>query len=118
MIKVIQAKKIITMNPRNPIATHMSILNGRILQVGSMEKIAPVEKYELDDSFKDLIIMPGLVEGHSHLFEGTLWNKLYCGYFDRQKPDGSIQKGTKNVTELLSTLKHAEDKLEDSKTAL
>ena len=52
MIKVIQAKKIITMNPRNPIATHMSILNGRILQVGSIEKIAPVEKYELDDSFK------------------------------------------------------------------
>ena len=50
MIKVIQAKKIITMNPRNPIATHMSILNGRILQVGSMEKIAPVEKYELDDT--------------------------------------------------------------------
>ena len=106
------------MNPRNPIATHMSILNGRILQVGSMEKIAPVEKYELDDSFKDLIIMPGLVEGHSHLFEGTLWNKLYCGYFDRQKPDGSIQKGTKNVTELISNLKHAEDKIEDSKTAL
>ena len=62
MIKVIQAKKIITMNPRNPIATHMSILNGRILQVGSIEKIAPVEEYELDDSFKDLIIMPGLVE--------------------------------------------------------
>ena len=62
--------------------------------------------------------MPGLVEGHSHLFEGTLWNKLYCGYFDRQKPDGSIQKGTKNVTELISNLKHAEDKLEESKTAL
>ena len=118
MIKVIQAKKIITMNPRNPIATHMSILNGRILQVGSIEKIAPVEKYELDDSFKDLIIMPGLVEGHSHLFEGTLWNKLYCGYFDRQKPDGSIQKGTKNVDELISNLKHAEDKIENSKTAL
>ena len=51
----------------------MSILNGRILQVGSMEKIAPVEKYELDDSFKDLIIMPGLVEGHSHYL------KVHCG---------------------------------------
>ena len=84
------------MNPRNPVATHMSLLNGRRLKVGSIEKITPSEKYELDDSFKDLIIMPGLVEGHSHLFEGALWSKLYCGYFDRQKPDGSINLGIKN----------------------
>ena len=104
MIKVIQAKKILTMNPRNPVATHMSMLNGKILQVGSLEKIAPSEKYELDDSFKDLIIMPGLVEGHSHLFEGALWSKLYCGYFDRQKPDGSINQGIKNIDQLVKNL--------------
>ena len=40
--------------------------------------------------------MPGLVEGHSHLFEGALWSKLYCGYFDRQKPDGAMSLGIKN----------------------
>ena len=118
MIKVIQAKKILTMNPRNPVATHMSTLNGKILQVGSLEKIAPSEKYELDDSFKDLIIMPGLVEGHSHLFEGALWSKLYCGYFDRQKPDGSINQGIKNIDQLVKNLKNEEEKIKDPASAL
>ncbi len=118
MIKVIQAKKILTMNPRNPVATHMSMLNGKILQVGSLEKIAPSEKYELDDSFKDLIIMPGLVEGHSHLFEGALWSKLYCGYFDRQKPDGSINQGIKNIDQLIKNLKNEEEKIKDPESAL
>ena len=118
MIKIIQAKKILTMNPRNPVATHMSMLNGRILQVGSIEKITPSEKYELDDSFKDLIIMPGLVEGHSHLFEGALWSKLYCGYFDRQKPDGSINQGIKNIDQLINNLKNEEKKISNPTSAL
>ena len=50
--------------------------------------------------------MPGLVEGHSHLFEGALWSKLYCGYFDRQKPDGTTSLGIKNIQELVQKLKH------------
>ena len=118
MIKIIKAKKILTMNPRIPEATHMSILDGKILQVGPLEKIAPNEKYELDDSFKDLIIMPGLVEGHSHLFEGALWSKLYCGYFDRQRPDGSINRGIKNIDQLINNLKNEEKKISDPVSAL
>ena len=55
--------------------------------------------------------MPGLVEGHSHLFEGALWSKLYCGYFDRQKPDGTMSLGIKNIKELVQKLKHENQKL-------
>jgi hypothetical protein len=28
------------------------------------------------------VLMPGLVEGHSHLMAGTLWRYAYCGWFD------------------------------------
>ena len=118
MIKIIKAKKIITMNPRNPVASHMSVLDGRILQVGSLEEIAPNEKYQLDDSFKNDIIMPGLVEGHSHLFEGALWSKEYCGYFDRQKPDGSINPGIKNIDQLVKVLTDKEKNITNSSEPL
>ena len=118
MIKIIKAKKIITMNPRKPVASHMSVLDGRILQVGSLEEIAPNEKYQLDDSFKNDIIMPGLVEGHSHLFEGALWSKEYCGYFDRQKPDGSINPGIKNIDQLVKVLTDKEKNITNSSEPL
>ena len=99
------------MNPRNPEAEYMSVLDGNIVQVGDLETIKPEGKYELDESFENLILMPGLVEGHSHLFEGALWSKVYCGYFDRQKPDGAMTPGIKNVSELVQILKKENNEL-------
>ena len=93
------------MNPRNPEAQYMSVLDGKIVQVGDLNDIQPKGSYKLDKSFEKYVLMPGLVEGHSHLFEGALWTKLYCGYFDRQKPDGTISLGVKNVKELVQKLK-------------
>ena len=60
------------MNPRNPEAQYMSVLEGNIVQVGDLDTIKPEGEYELDDSFESYVLMPGLVEGHSHLFEGAL----------------------------------------------
>ena len=111
LLKIFKAKKIITMNPRNPEAQYMSVLDGKIVQVGDLNTIKPEGKYELDKSFENYVLMPGLVEGHSHLFEGALWSKLYCGYFDRQKPDGTMSLGIKNVKELVQTLKHENENL-------
>jgi len=93
------------MNPRNPEAQYMSVLEGNIVQVGDLDTIKPEGEYELDDSFESYVLMPGLVEGHSHLFEGALWSKVYCGYFDRQKPSGAMTPGIKNVSELVQILK-------------
>ena len=118
LFKVFKAKKIITMNPRNPEAQYMSVLDGKIVQVGDLNTIKPEGKYELDKSFENYVLMPGLVEGHSHLFEGALWSKLYCGYFDRQKPDGTMSIGIKNVKELVQTLKHENETLLDPNAPL
>ena len=82
----------------------MSVMDGKIVQVGDLNTIKPEGKYELDKSFENLVLMPGLVEGHSHLFEGALWSKLYCGYFDRQKPDGTTSLGIKIYKSLFKNL--------------
>ena len=61
LLKIFKAKKIITMNPRNPEAQYMSVLDGKIVQVGDLNTIKPQVNYELDKSFENCVLMPGLV---------------------------------------------------------
>ena len=68
----------------------MAVRDGRIVATGNLEELASSGEYTLDERFADKILMPGLVEGHSHAMEGTLWDYVYCGYFDRMDPDGKI----------------------------
>lgn len=113
MITIYKARNIITMNPANPHATHVAVRDGRILGAGSLEELAGWGEYELDEQFADKVIMPGLIEGHCHAMEGTLWRYVYCGYFDRTGPDGKTWPGLTSVDALLARLKEAESKLKD-----
>ncbi|OJI91659.1 hypothetical protein LY10_00900 [Planktotalea frisia] len=110
---VFSAKKIVTMNPQKPEASHVAIREGRILAVGSLEEIATWGDYELDERFADKVLFPGLVEGHAHTMEGTLWRYVYCGYFDRMDPNGKTWKGNKSIEDVLASLSAAEALLED-----
>ncbi len=110
---VFSAKKIVTMNPQKPEASHVAIREGRILAVGSLEEIATWGDYELDERFADKVLFPGLVEGHAHTMEGTLWRYVYCGYFDRMDPNGKTWKGNKSIEDVLDSLSAAEALLED-----
>ena len=80
---IFQARKIITMNPSRPLATHVAVRDGRILGVGALEELAGWGPYTLDQRLAGKVLMPGLVEGHSHLMEGVFWRFVYCGCFDR-----------------------------------
>ena len=110
---VFSAKKIVTMNPQKPEASHVAIREGRILAVGSLDEIATWGEYELDERFAAKVLFPGLVEGHAHTMEGTLWRYVYCGYFDRMDPNGTVWSGNKSIEDVLGALKAAEAKLED-----
>ncbi len=74
------------MNPGHPTATHVAVRDGRILGVGALSDLEPWGEYKLDETFADKIIMPGLVEGHAHTMEGTLWRHVYCGYLRLTTP--------------------------------
>ncbi|MCX7567430.1 amidohydrolase [Sulfitobacter sp. F26169L] len=113
MITIYKARKIITMNPAHAHTTHVAVRDGKILGTGPLEDLEGWGDYTLDDRFADKVLMPGLIEAHSHLMEGSLWAYTYVGFFDRMSPEGEMQKGSKNLQEVLAKLKEAESKIED-----
>lgn len=104
---VFEARHIITMHPARPDATHVAVREGRILAVGSLADMAGWGPFELNTHFAQQVLMPGLVEGHSHLMAGTLWRYVYCGYFDVTDPQGRLWPGLKTLDAVVAALARA-----------
>lgn len=113
MFTVYSARRILTMNHSNPEATHVAVKDGRVLGAGTLKELAGWGKHELDERFVDKVLMPGLVEGHSHAMEGTFWRYVYTGFFDRMDPDGRIWPGVKSVDAVIARLREASDALKN-----
>ena len=117
-ITIFTVRKIITINPARPVATHVVVKEGRILGAGSLEELQGWGDYALDERFKDKVIMPGLVEGHSHAMEGTLWRYTYVGFFDRMDPDGKVWSGAKDIDAVIDRLSEVDAAIEDADAPL
>jgi len=68
-ITVFTAKKVITMTESMPTAEAVAVADGRIVSVGTLESLKPwLNQYphEIDNTFADKIIMPGLIDPHVH----------------------------------------------------
>lgn len=111
-IVVYRAAKILTMDPNQPTATHVAVSEGRILAVGGDDLIdiwTPGDtKVSTDDQFADAVLMPGFVEGHSHMVAGALWQYLYAGFQDRIDPEGRLWKGLTTIDEVIEGLGNME----------
>lgn len=116
--KIYSAKKIYTMNPCRPIVSHVAVKEGKILGAGSLEELASWGDFDLDDTFSENVIMPGFVEGHAHTMEGTLWRKVYLGWFDRTDPNGKTWRGLKSLNEIIERLSAAEKEMPDDNSPL
>ena len=112
------ARRILTMNPARPVASHVAVREGRILGAGTLDELEGWGAYDLDDRFADKVLMPGFVEGHAHAQEGSLWEKVYCGFFDRTDPHGRMWKGARSVDAVIDRLRAAEAKLPGPDTPL
>jgi len=112
-LTVFKAKKIITMNPANPVATHVAVQEGKILAAGTEAEIVGWGEHILDETFAEKIIMPGFIEGHCHLMAGGIWQFIYLGYQDRVDPDGKHWPGVKTLDDVLARLKEAEANLKE-----
>lgn len=69
LITVYTAKKIITMDPDNPVATAVAVRGRRIVSVGSLEDLKPwldAHPHKIDNRFQNKILMPGLIDPHLH----------------------------------------------------
>ena len=108
MFTIYPARKVITMNVRRPEATHVAVRDGWILGAGALEELAGWGPHEVDDRFADLVIMPGLVEGHCHSREGSGWDETYVGFHDRTDPDRVLHRGLASIDEVVGRLQEAE----------
>jgi len=106
------------MNPCRPIVSHVAVKEGKILGAGSLEELASWGDFDLDDTFSEKVIMPGFVEGHAHTMEGTLWRKVYLGWFDRTDPKGKTWPGLKSLNEIIERLSAAEKEMPDENSPL
>ena len=102
---VYQARSIITMNPMQPDATHVAVRDGRVLAVGDLDRMKAWGEFELDTRFSDKVLMPGLVEGHCHLKEGSMWVLPYLGWFDRHDPKGQLCTGLRSMDAVVDRLR-------------
>lgn len=107
-ITVFAAREIVTMNPSNPTGTHVAVSEGKVLGVGSLEDVAGWGEYTLDETFLGHVLVPGMIEVHSHVLEGLTGLFHYQGYFDRTAPDGRRLRGLQSIEALLDDL-HEQD---------
>lgn len=117
-ITVYVARKILTMNPVQPQATHVAVRDGRVLAVGDLERAAAWGEYTLDTRFADQVLMPGLVEGHAHLTAGGLAQYSFVGFHPRPAPAGLAWPGCKNFDEVVAQLRAAEALMTDADAPL
>ncbi|NSY41339.1 amidohydrolase [Leisingera sp. ANG59] len=112
-ITVFQAKKIVTMDPNLPEATHVAVRGGRILAVGGAGCADQWGACTRDDRLAGGVLMPGFVEGHAHLIEGGIWDYAYAGYFERTDPNGRVWPASKSLGDLIATLSQRNSELPD-----
>ncbi len=110
---VFSARQIITMNPMQPRATHVAVRDGRILSVGDLTRMEQHGPFTLDERYKDHVLMPGLVEGHSHLMAGGLWQFPFVGFHARTAPDGRVWDGCCSFDEVVDRLCAIEQAMAD-----
>jgi hypothetical protein len=110
---IFAARKIVTMNPSRPLATHVAVRDGRIVAVGSFEEVGGSRGIAVDDRFRDKVLLPGFVEGHSHIMEGMMWSHPYVGAGDRRSPEGRLVEGLPDIDAIVARLKEAEAEISD-----
>ncbi|KUJ79275.1 amidohydrolase [Ruegeria profundi] len=114
-VTVFTARKVLTMDPGRPEAEAVAVLDGKVLSTGTMDFMEPwLERYEVtvDDTFKDKVILPGMMEPHSHCWMSAGFLALtYVGPLAWPTPSGM---STPNPTgaDMMATLKklHEEEK--------
>lgn len=114
--RIFSAKRILTMNPARPEATHVAVRDGRILGVGSLDELRGWGPSELDETLADKVLMPGLIEAHAHMMAGSLWRFVYTGYFDQAGPDGRVWPGCRSLPEVMAALSKAAAEMSDANT--
>lgn len=113
-VTIFKARKIITLNARNPTAGYVAVRDGIILGAGELEELTGWGEHTLDERFADKLILPGFIEGHCHSWEGAAWEDTYVGFLDRTSPSREVHSGLKTIDTVVARLQAAENAKGDS----
>ena len=115
---IFPAKKIITMVPEQPVAGAVAVKDGRILAVGPLDDVvfwiknSAFSAYEVDPMFEGKVLMPGLVDAHTHV---ELQALIYSGHFVAQipwpRPEGGFFPVYPTKADVLNRLKELDRQL-------
>ncbi len=91
-ITVFPARKVITMDPGRPFADAIAVMDGRVLSTGTLTSMQPWlsrNQHVIDDTLKDKVIMPGLIDPHTHFAMSSGFMSLhYIGPIESPGPAG------------------------------
>lgn len=110
---IFRAREIVTMNPSNPSATHVAVRDGRILGAGPLDELTVWGDHVVDDTFAELVLVPGMIDVHAHVMEGAMWALDYIGYFPRTDPDGVRRGGLRSIDEVVAHLRAVDASMPD-----
>jgi len=99
---IYRATKIFTMNPHQPVAEAVAVRHDSVVGVGAFAALKGSGR--VDDRFADQFLLPGFVEGHTHIQTGTIWAHVYVGFHDRRAPDGRLWVGLKSFEAVVARL--------------
>lgn len=114
-VTIYTAKEIITMDPERSGGEAVAVVNGKIMAVGTrdeVEKIVGQQAFKVDNTFKDMVIVPGFVAQHDHpvLAALTMASEV-LSIEDWTLPTGTAA-AVKDKKDFMARLAAAEKKLE------
>lgn len=107
LVTVFPARKVITMDPGRPVAEAVAVMDGRVLSTGTLDSMKPwLRRHEhvIDDTLRDKVVMPGLIDPHTHFaLSGGYLALLYVGPIDSPSPVGT-NPGLHSMAEVTAAL--------------
>lgn len=112
---VYTARLIRTANPSRPTADAIAVRDGRILAVGNIDDCRSWGIDNVNTQFADKVLVPGFVEGHTHIFADMFSSLTYTGWHPRPLANGSVAPGVRSNAELIARLRAVDETLEMGK---
>ncbi|MEZ5726641.1 MAG: amidohydrolase [Burkholderiaceae bacterium] len=111
-ITVYVARRVRTMDPGRPLAEAVAVMDGRVLSTGTIASMQPwLSRHEhvIDETLKDKVILPGLIDPHTHFSISAGYLALaYVGPIESPGPMG-MNPPARTLDEVIERLKQAHE---------
>lgn len=120
-VTVYSAREIVTLDPSQPYAEAVAVINDRILACGTFEDVKAIvgdQPHEIDTTFQDKVIVPGFIAQHAHpLLAALSMSSEILSIEDWELPAGTVL-AVKDKEDFMQRLGEAEQKLDNPEEVL